>query len=166
MVAEALVADCYLRHLANKSLIGLFGALLAAIGLSLLGWSSFWLLEGTLGAVSAAAVVGTVICLSGAALLLVAARLRPTRELELAIDIRRTVRQDIEEELSNEASNGSHADARALNPALEALLSSAFSHLITLIIYTLRARGSGDRPQLRPGTAADPAQDVKGQNGP
>lgn len=160
VAADAVVADSYLRHLANKAVIGLLGALLAAMGLSLLGLSLFWMLERTLGAVSAGALVGAGFCALGALLLLGAARLRPPRELDLAMDIRRTVLQSVEEELSREATNGPNAEAHAVNSGLEALLSYALPQVIALFVRALRPRGSGEPPHAAL-SAAEPGRDVK-----
>ncbi len=148
VAADAIVADSYLRHVANKAVIGLLGAFLAATGLSVLGLSLFWILERALGAVSAGALVAMGFCALGTSLLLSAARLRPPRELDLAIDIRRTVHQAIEEELSSEATANPHR-LEAANPGLEALLSYVIPQVIALFIRALRSHGSGDSSDSR-----------------
>ena len=168
IAADAVVADSYLRHVANKGVIGLLGALLAAMGLSLLGLSLFWVLERTLGTVSAGALVGMSFCALGASLLLSAARLRPPRELDLAVDIRRTVLQAIEEELSRdapeelsrEAPNGLNFKMHGLSSGTEALLSYALPQLIALFIGALRSRASGEHPPPAVGVSG-PDQDGK-----
>src|SRR5258708_39162061 len=88
--ANAIIAASNARHLvARWSLTG-FAALIAAFGLLMLGLAAYFALESVLGQVWAAASVGLANCMIALMLVLVASRIKPGRDLELAREVHRT----------------------------------------------------------------------------
>jgi hypothetical protein len=90
MRANSIIADIHARHLVARSSLTAFAALIAAFGLLMLGVAGYFALERILGPVWAAASVGLANCVIALVLVLIASRITPGRDLELAREVHRT----------------------------------------------------------------------------
>ena len=88
--ANSIIADIHARRLVARSSLTGFAALIAAFGLLMLGLAAYFALERVLGPVWAAASVGLANCAIALVLVLIASRIKPGRDLELAREVHRT----------------------------------------------------------------------------
>ena len=88
--ANSIIADIHARHLVARTSLTGFAALIGAFGLLMLGVAGYLALESVVGAVWAAVSVGLANCAIALVLVLVASRIRPGRDLELAREVHRT----------------------------------------------------------------------------
>jgi len=88
--ANSIIADIHARHLVARSSLTGFAGLIAGFGLLMLGLAAYFALERIIGPVWAAASVGLANCVIALALVVIASRIRPGRDLELAREIHRT----------------------------------------------------------------------------
>jgi hypothetical protein len=86
--AERIAADIRVRHLVARSGVQLAAGLVGVFGLVMLGVAAFLALERVLGPIVAAAVVGLGAVVLAALLFLVASKMSPGRDLELAHALR------------------------------------------------------------------------------
>jgi len=113
--ANSIIADIHARHLVARSSLTGFAALIAGFGLLMLGLAAYFALERILGPVWAAASVGLANCVIALALVVIASRIRPGRDLELAREVHRT------------AMDALMADGRAVEAEI-ASFKQAFHH--------------------------------------
>ena len=88
MRAHSIVAEIRARHFVTRSGITAFAALIAVFGFVMLGLAAFFALEAVWGPIWAAATVGIVSCAIALALIIIAGRIAPGRDLELAREVR------------------------------------------------------------------------------
>jgi hypothetical protein len=88
--ANSIIADIHARHLVARSSLTGFAALIGGFGLLMLGLAAYLALERVLGPIWAAASVGLANCVIALVLVVIASRIRPGRDLELAREIHRT----------------------------------------------------------------------------
>ncbi|MFT3729839.1 MAG: hypothetical protein QM780_00225 [Hyphomicrobium sp.] len=134
--ADAVVADSYLRYVFRKGALYFLASLLAISGLGLLGAALYWLLESSLGAIGAAALVGVIGCLVAGIIATVAVLQRPGREFSVAMEMRRSTISTLEQNIRTNAVNPS----AYIYPASEALISSVILPLMGALIRNLRSR--------------------------
>lgn len=142
--ANTIIADIHARHLAARSGLTGFAALVGGFGLLMLGIAAYFVLEQVLGPIWAAASVGLANCIIALVLALIATRIRPGRELELAREVHRT------------ALDALMADGRAVEAEF-ASFKQAFSHpldsvlpglIIPLATFLIRAlQNRADKPR-------------------
>jgi hypothetical protein len=88
--ANSIIADIHARHLVARTSLTGFAALIAAFGVVMLGLAAYLALEEILGSVWAAVSVGLANFVIALGLILIASRVRPGRDLELAREVHRT----------------------------------------------------------------------------
>ncbi len=128
--ADSLIADIKLQHLATKAGLNGFAAIVGAFGLLMLGIAAFFAIEQAWGSIIAALVVGFANLLLSLCLVLVARRLQPNHDIDLAL------------ELHKSAIDAIAADAHALEQSfkqtvqhpLDALLPSLLVPLVSSLI--------------------------------
>jgi hypothetical protein len=86
--ANTIIAGIHGRRLAARSGLNAFAGLIGAFGLLMLGVAVFFALEKIWGPVWASAAVGGFNIVLAAILVLVAGRMQPGRELDLATEVR------------------------------------------------------------------------------
>jgi hypothetical protein len=133
--ADAVVADRYIRYAFRKGALYLLACLLATIGLVLLGLSLYWLLEQSLGATGAAALVGAIGCLLAGMAAVVAMLQNPGSEFYFALKMRKSAVQSLEHDIDAR----SNASGAFLYPASEALITSIVLPLMGGLIKNLRS---------------------------
>lgn len=94
--AESIVADVRFRHLLARSGFKAGAGLVAVFGLLMLNITGFFILEPRWGAAWAAGVVGLLDFAVSGLLLALAARTKPGRELDLALEIRQSALDRLE----------------------------------------------------------------------
>ena len=122
--ANSIIADIHARHLVARSSLTGFAALIAGFGLLMLGLAAYFAVERVLGPVWAAASVGLANCAIALVLVLIASRIRPGRDLELAREVHRT------------AMDALMADGRALETEI-AGFKQAFRHPLDSVLAGL-----------------------------
>ena len=119
--ANSIIADIHARHLVARSIVTGFAALIAAFGLLMFGLAAYFALERIVGPVWAAASVGLANCLIALVLLLLASRIKPGRDLELAREVHRAAMEAL------------IADGRALEIEIESF-KQAFRHPLDAVL--------------------------------
>jgi hypothetical protein len=122
--ANSIIADIHARHLVARSSLTGFAALIAGFGLLMLGLAAYFALERVLGPVWAAASVGLANCVIALVLVLIASRIKPGRDLELAREVHRA------------AMDALIADGRALETEI-ASFKQAFHHPLDSVLPAL-----------------------------
>jgi hypothetical protein len=159
--ADAVVADSYIRYAFRKGAFYLLACLLATIGLVLLGLSLYWLLEQSLGATGAAALVGAIGCLLAGMVAVVAMLQNPGSEFYFALKMRKSAIQSLEHDIDAQPNAG----GAFLYPASEALITSVVLPLMGGLIRNLRSTPSKavETPaELSEIPGAHPADEHKG----
>lgn len=146
--ADTIIADIHLRMLLTKSGLRAFAALIAAFGLLMLNVTAFFALEQYWGRVWAAAAVSGADLLVALILVLIAARARPGRELDLALEVRRSALDALEAEarvvqqelsgMRDEIGKIRTTVTQFINNPLDAALSSLVVPLAGALVRTLR----------------------------
>jgi len=127
----------------------------------LLGLSLYWLLEQSLGATGAAAVVGAIGCLLAGMVAVVAMLQNPGSEFYFALKMRKSAIQSLEHDIDAQPNAG----GAFLYPASEALITSVVLPLMGGLIRNLRSTPSKavETPaELREIPGAHPADEHKG----
>jgi hypothetical protein len=153
--ADAVVADSYVRHVLSKTGLYLLAGIIAVAGIALLELSAFWLLEESIGAAGAAALIGVIDCLLAAVILLLAIQLRPGREFSLALTMRKSAIESLEQHVSTPGGPQGGIQSAAY-PMSEALVSSVILPLVATLIRSFRT----PRPE-KPALNAELAADLK-----
>jgi hypothetical protein len=94
--AETIIADIRLRHVVTRSGLRGAAALLGVFAFLMVNLAAFFALEQVWGPIWAAAAIAFVSLLAAALLLTIAARAKPGREMELALEVRNTALQALE----------------------------------------------------------------------
>ncbi len=123
--ADSLIADIKLQHLAAKAGLNGFAAIVGAFGLLMLGVAAFFALEQAWGSIVAALVVGLANLLLALLLIVVAKRLQPDRDIELA------------QELHKSAIDAIAADAHALEQTLKQTVQHPLDALLPSLLVPL-----------------------------
>jgi hypothetical protein len=88
--ANSIIADIHARHLLTRSGLAAFAALIAGFGVLMFGLAGYFALEIAWGPIWAAATVGLANCVLACTLVLVASRLKPGRDLDLAREVHKS----------------------------------------------------------------------------
>jgi len=147
---ERIVADIRLKHLLGSLGLKAFAALFAACGVLLIELAGYFALVQVWSAIASTAALGAVNLLLAAAMLLIAVKRPPPRELALALEV------------ENAAITALQAEARTLHTAgfaglhhpWSAALAVTLPRLIPILIRALR------RSKARP---ADQARETNDQ---
>jgi hypothetical protein len=134
--ANSIIADIHARHLVARSSLTGFAALIAAFGLLMLGLAAYLALERIVGPVWAAASVGLANCVIALVLVLIAARIRPGRDLDLAREVHRTAMEALISDgraLETEFANFKQSFRHPLDSVLPGLIVPLASILIKII---------------------------------
>jgi hypothetical protein len=86
--AERIAADIQVRHLVARSGVQLVAGLVGLFGLVMLGVAAFLALEQRYGPIAAATIVGAAAVFIAGVMFLIASRMSPGRDLELAHTLR------------------------------------------------------------------------------
>jgi hypothetical protein len=142
--ANSIIADIHARHLVARTSLNGFAALIAAFGLLMLGVAAYLALESVLGPVWAAASVGLANCAIALVLVLIASRIRPGRDLELAREVHRTAVEALIAD--GRALEADIADFKqAFRHPLDAVLPSLIVPLASIIIKIIQKKTEGPR---------------------
>lgn len=142
--ANSIIADIHARHLVARSGLTGFAALIAGFGLLMLGLAAYFALEQVLGPIWAAASVGLANCIIALVLVLIASRIRPGRDLELAREVHRAA-------LDALMADGRTVEAefasfkQAFSHPLDSALPGLIIPLATILIKTIQRRNEKPR---------------------
>jgi hypothetical protein len=98
--ADSIIADIYLRLLVNRSGLISFAGLIAVFGLLMLNVAGYLALEQIWGRVWAAVAMSLIDFVISLLLVMIAARTKPGRELDLALEVRGIALRGLENEAS------------------------------------------------------------------
>jgi hypothetical protein len=96
--ADSIIAEIYLRLLVTRSGLFSFAGLIAVFGLLMLNLAGYLALEQVWGRVWAAVAMGLIDFLISLLLIVIAARRKPGRELDLALEVRGIALRGLEDE--------------------------------------------------------------------
>jgi hypothetical protein len=96
--ADTIIADIYLRLLVTRSGLVSFAGLIAVFGLLMLNLAGYLALEQVWGRVWAAVAMGLIDFFISLLLIVIAARTKPGRELDLALEVRSIALRGLENE--------------------------------------------------------------------
>lgn len=136
--ADAIILDIYLRTLLARSGLFIFAGLIAGFGLLMLGIGLYFALSELWGPIRAALAVGAGSVGLALLLVLVATRVKPGRDLQLAREIHSTALDTLVGEL-----RGIEAEVRGLTSMARWPLSSAVSGLLIPILGMILKRVRG-----------------------
>jgi drug/metabolite transporter superfamily protein YnfA len=140
--AESVIAHIHVRHLATRSGFAAFAVFVGLLGVIMLSVAAYFALEPLWGRVwSAAAVGGFHIYLSSMALM-IANRMKPGRELELAGEVRHAAMEALEDD-----AQAIQSEVAAIAHAVRHPLDAAFPGLVVpLIGVVLKALKTPEAP--------------------
>src|ERR1700736_6662435 len=134
--ANSIIADIHARHLVARTSLTGFAALIGAFGLLMLGVAGYLALESVVGAVWAAVSVGLANCAIALVLVVVASRIKPGRDLELAREVHRTAVEALISDgraLESEVADFKQAFRHPLDSVLPSLIVPLASIIIKII---------------------------------
>lgn len=126
--ANSIIADIHARKLVARSSVLGFAGLIAGFGLVMLGVAAFLALEQVWGPIWAAVAIGAASCAIALLLILIAGRIKPGRDLDLAREVHKS------------ALDGLMADGRALEAELTRLrdtVTHPFESVVPSLIVPL-----------------------------
>lgn len=85
--ANSILADIHARHFFTRSGLTVFAGLIATFGIVMFGIAGYLALQTAWGPIWAAAIIGMASCMLALVLVLIAASLKPRRELDLAREV-------------------------------------------------------------------------------
>jgi hypothetical protein len=137
--ANSIIADIHARHLVARTSLTGFAALIAAFGLLMLGLAAYLALESVIGPVWAAASVGLANCVIALVLVLIASRIKPGRDLELAREVHRTAMEALIAD--GRAVEAEIADFKqAFRHPLDSVLPSLIVPLVSIILKIIQKK--------------------------
>ena len=158
--AESIVADIQIRDLAKRSEIRAFAALCAVFALFMLNLAGFFGLQPAWGPVWAAIAMSVADLAVAAILLMVSAKAKPGRDLELARDVRHAALESIEVHarsvqqdaiaLRDEVCRIRTMLAGVAHNPLDTILPAIVVPLTRALLKTLRKPDSGPAQTLAP----------------
>ncbi len=137
--ANSIIAEIHARHLVVRSSLTGFAALIGAFGLLMLGIGGFFWLETLYGPVIAALAVGVGNCVLAVILLLIASRLKPGRDLELAREVHRAAMDSLISD-SRTVETEYQSFKQALRSPPESVLPGLAMQLASILIRVLNRR--------------------------
>jgi len=137
--AQSIIAEIKINHLAARTGVMAVAALIGVFGLAMLDLAVYFSLEPEWGRVGAAAAVGIGDVILAVVLFMIASRLKPGRDLELAQEIQKSAL----DALANDA-RAVEAEIRGLtrivrNP-LDAAVPGLIMPLASMLIKALRKK--------------------------
>jgi hypothetical protein len=135
--ADSAIAEIKFRYALTRSGLHAVAALIAIIGLVMLELAAYFALADRWGAISAAATLGLANFAFAGLLVLIAARQRPDRELELANEIHNSAMEALQDDarlLQAEVS----AFGRMVRHPFDSALPALIVPLATLLMNMLR----------------------------
>ncbi len=138
--ADSIIADIRARHMVARTGLRGLAALIAVFGLLMLGVAAYFAIERFWGPIWAAAAVGLGDIAVALVLLLVAAQLKPGRELDLAMEVHKSAMEalladgrTVEAEFANLAA--------AFRHPLDSALPGLIVPLVNMLIKSLKRPG-------------------------
>jgi hypothetical protein len=146
--ADTIIADIYLRLLVTRSGLVAFAGLVAVFGLLMLNLAGYLALEQVWGRISAAVAMGLVDLVLALVLIMIAARTKPGRELDLALEVRGIALRGLEDEaaavqaelvaLREEFRDAKASLTRFVKHPLDTALPALVGPLGNLVLRTLK----------------------------
>ncbi len=135
--ADSIIADIRARHLVARSGLRALAALIAVFGLLMLGIAAYFALEQLWGRIWAATAVGLGDIAVALVLLVIAARLKPGRDIDLAMEVHKSAMEAL---LAD--SRDAEAEFAAFTSAFQHPFDSALPGLIiplaTMLLKNLK----------------------------
>ncbi|MFG1295516.1 MULTISPECIES: hypothetical protein [Xanthobacter] len=131
--ADLIIAEIHLRRVAAKSGFYAVAGVVAGFGLVMLGIAGFLALETLYGAIIAAAIMGGGALVLAALLALLAAQVKPGRELQLANEVHAAALAAVNNDLQVAGAGVSRLAAFVRNPLDTALPAVALTVLNTVL---------------------------------
>ena len=141
-VAEALVADSYIRHALSRASLLVLAALIGLSAVALFEFAAYRLLQVALGSTIAAAVIGLANCAVAALLGWAATSIKPTREMELAVQMRQSALSDLKADLQSRQPLAEGAPIALVRSVVELLTVFLVPLVISLVRKLKRADAS------------------------
>jgi hypothetical protein len=148
--ADSIIADIYLRLLVTRSGLISFAGLIAVFGLLMLNVAGYLALEQLWGRIWAAIAVASIDFAISLLLVVMAARSKPGRELDLALEVRGIALRGLENEVSSlqaelVALRDEFRDAKAnltrfVKHPLDTALPALIGPLGTIVVKSLKKR--------------------------
>ncbi|MFG1298486.1 phage holin family protein [Xanthobacter sp. V3C-3] len=130
---NTIIAEIHLRHMVSRAGLFAFAALVASFGVVMLGVALFLALEETMGAKWAAVVVGAGGLALGLIVAVIGARLKPSRELDLANQVNQSALDAVQADLRATGASFSQFASLAAVPSL-------VTPVLTLLLRLVRGR--------------------------
>ena len=156
MRAELIIADLHFRKLLSWLMLKAFAGLIAVFGLLMLNVSVFFAIEQHFGRVWSAAFVALSDFIVAGIILAVSARYPKSRELVLALEVRREAIQNFESDtrviqnqfsmLTDEVRNIKTSMTNFARHPLDETLSQLVAPLAAIVIRSLTKKRSSGKP--------------------
>ena len=156
--ANTIIAGIHGRLLAARSSLGAFAGLIGAFGLLMLGVAAFFALERLWGPVWAAAAVGGFNILLALIIAIVAAGLRPGRELAIATEVRDAAVETITADLRSVEADLATLTHALRHPFDSTLIAGHATPLVSLLIKSVE-KGEDEAAPAHSQPAAKPKAD-------
>jgi hypothetical protein len=137
--ANSIIAGLYGRQVATQSALTLFAALIAAFGLLMLSVAGFFALQPWWGSAWAAAAVGVFDIVLAAILVLVAGRLKPGRELDLATEVRNNAIETLLGDMRGVEAEVSSFFRAVRHPIDSSLIASLATPIVSLFLRSTKS---------------------------
>lgn len=149
--AESIVAEIRLHHLMARSGTVMGAGLIAVFGLLMLNVAGFFVLDPRVGSAAAAGLVALLDFVLAGVLFAAALRARPSRELDLALEVRQLAIDELEADarglqaefatLRAEVTTVRNAALGFLKHPLDGAISNLVVPLAGIVIKSLRKSG-------------------------
>jgi hypothetical protein len=137
--ADSIIADVRAKHLLTRSSVTAFAALIAAFGVLMFSIAGYFALEVLWGRIWAAAIVGLANCVMACILVLIAFKLKPSRELDLAREVHKSAATALFAECQRIAIELESFRQRLRNP-LDSLLPALIVPFAGTLLKTIKKR--------------------------
>lgn len=141
--ADLIIAEIHMRRVATKSTLLAVAGLVGGFGLVMLGVAGFLALEERYGAILAATISGAGAVVLAGLVALLAARVKPGRELDLATEVHAAALVAVSNDLKAAGASVTRLASFVRNPLDSALPAVALT-LLTTILKGFRRGGSKD----------------------
>ena len=141
--ANTIIAGIHGRHLATRSGLTAFAALVGAFGLLMLGVALFFALEAVWGPVWAAVAVGALNIALALIVGLASAWLKPGRDLALATEVRDAAVESLTGDLRQVESDVA-ALANAVRHPLDSTVAGLATPLVAMILKAVKRPGEAE----------------------
>ncbi len=142
--ANAIIADIQARRMLTRSGVTGVAALVAVFGLVMLGIAAFFALEPIWGRVWAAVAVGSASLVIALVLILIAGRIKPARDIELARQVNATAMEGLVSDFRAIETEVTELRNSFRNP-IESIIPSVIVPLAGIVLNTLKRRS--ERPK-------------------